>query len=360
MKEVISTAKSIEEAIEKGCTELGLSRDEVSVEILDLPVRRLFKSLPAKVRVSADILEEETLKGKSVFEKEASSDKQNVPEKKEVKAVQSHPLLPQKQPNFFTEPEKPIDVVENSGVARAVSYVSGILDAAGVKQSQIHAFQQGDSTLLRIEGETVSQHIEIQGDTIQALSYLTERAVNKGIDKKDPEFVRLRLDVEGYRNRREAELTELARQVAKDVLKNNRHRTLQPMNAYERLIVHTTISEIEGLKSESIGADTERRVVVKSTSSTATDGGEWKLKREHSKGGRKPRDGKGGSSRQEGQGKRGGGGRSRNYSDKPRSSTPEREYANKSRDADAQPVIPKQREAISDGEDLPLYGKIDL
>ncbi|MFV0353329.1 MAG: RNA-binding cell elongation regulator Jag/EloR [Oscillospiraceae bacterium] len=359
MREVISTGKTVEEAVEKGCQELGLSRDDVSVEILDLPVKRLFKSVPAKVRVSADDVEHEVAAEKPVVEKKVPAEKQELPEQKKKDVVQAEAAP--KATSFFTEPEEPIEVAPNSGVSRAVSYVSGILDAAGVEQHQIHAFKQGDSTLLRIESDTVSQYLEIRGDTIQALSYLTERAVNKGIDKKDPEFVRLRLDVEGYRNRREAELTELARQVAKDVLKNNRHRTLQPMNAYERLIVHTTISEIDGLESESTGADTERQVVIKSTDPSATDGGEWKAKREYKGGGKKPRDGRGGhSGSRPGGSSRRGPSRGRNFQDKPRTSTPEREFANKERNANAQPVVPKQREAITDGQDLPLYGKIEL
>ncbi|MDL2328094.1 RNA-binding protein, partial [Ruminococcaceae bacterium OttesenSCG-928-A11] len=232
--------------------------------------------------------------------------------------------------------------------------------------------RQGDATLFRIEGEKVASKIEIRGEVIQALSYLVDRAVNSGVDKKEADYLRVRLDVAGYRNRREGELIALANRTGQEVARTARSRTLAPMNPYERLIVHTTISKIEGITSESIGVDTERRVVIKSLAANATDGGDWRPPRKGGGGNR--RDGRGGRGGDRGRNDRSGnrdgrrndrggrdnrgGGGGRRF-DRP-SSTPEREYAGKTRDPGAAPVVPDRREAVRDGDDLPLYGKIEL
>ena len=171
----------------------------------------------------------------------------------------------------------------------------------------------------------------------------------------------------GYRNRREDELLVLAQRTAKEVLATKRSHTLAPMNPYERLIVHTAISEFEGLVSESIGADTERRVVIKSTAPDATQGDDWRPQRKDSgrrnsrDGGRGARDNRSGRNDHSrgGRGGSGGHGQGRPYGDK-KSSTPEREYANRETEPSGQPVVPERREAVKDGDGLPLYGKIEL
>ena len=361
MREVIVTGKTVEEATEKGCMELGLSQEEVTVEILEMPLKKLFKTIPAKVKVTADddddlLLEvaienkyrEQAVQEKAVVKEEQKAEK---PVEKKEQPFSRKAVLP-------SEPEIEIDLAQNAGAAAGVAYLEQLFKAMGSNTVHVKAYQQGDATLLRVEGEDIKDVMETRGDTIQALSYLTDRVVNKGVDKKEGNYLRIRLDVAGYRGRRESELVELAHKVGKEVVKTKRSRTLAPMNPYERLIIHTTISEMEGLVSESTGSDAERRVVIKSTAADATDGEDWQAPRKGGKSGRPSNSRPSGNNRRSGYQNQKP--RKNFVQEKPKTSTPEREYANKERNESSQPVVPERREAIKDVDDLPLYGKIEL
>lgn len=363
MKEIIATGKTVEEAAENGCRDLGVSMNEVTYEVLEVPVKKLFKSLPAKVKVTL-------ITGDDIEDKVEKTVKETFAAPPEPPAATSQPAAPraEKENVLEEEPEEPIDLAQNAPAAMAVQYLNEVFTAMGAAQTDIKAFKQGDATLLRVEGDNLMQVLEIKGDTVQALSYLTDRAVNKGVDKKDPGYLRIRLDVAGYRNRRENELVKLAQQTGAEVARTHRSRTLEPMNAYERLIVHTTISKMEGLVSESTGADATRRVVVKSTAADATDGEDWKPPRKAGPGRRdnnrdNNRGGKGNYRQGGGQNRGGGNRRPNDRGDRrgPRqSNTPEREFASRPHNQQSGPVVPERREAIRDGEDLPLYSKIDI
>lgn len=369
MREIIATGKTVDEAVDNGCKELGLTRDEVRYEILEMPLRKLFKTLPAKVKVTPRAEEEE--QPAPALESPAPAPKAAAPKplvQQAPKAEEQPPKQPavkeskSKTAVLPEEPEEPIDLAQNPAASRAVEYLTSIFNAMGATDFEISAVKQGDATLLRVEGDNFQDFIQIRGETIQALSYLTDRAVNKGVDKKEGEYLRVRLDIAGYRNRREGELIALAKRTGAEVAETHRSRTLAPMNSYERLIIHTAISEMEGLTSESIGSDVERRVVVKSTAPDATDGGDWRPP--HKGGGGRGGYGRGGRPRADrndrDRGGRGRGPRPERGDRGSRTSTPEREYADRPRDPDATPVVPDRREAIKDGEDLPLYGKIEL
>ncbi len=375
MREAIASGKTVEEATEKACAQLGKSRDEVSVEILEMPIKKLFKSVPAKVKVTLE--EEETSileepKAEKPIETVAASQPiapQAVPaqRREEVQAERPASKAPEhKEVVLEKEPEVEIDLGENQAAKKAVDYLMGIFNAMGAGNVKIVAYRQGDATLLRVEGEELADKLETRGETIQALSYLTDRTVNRGVDKKEENYLRVRLDIAGYRNRRERELISLAERTGREVAKTGRSRTLAPMNPYERLIIHTRISEMEGVASESTGSDTERRVVIRSTAPNAKDGGDDYRSGRSGQGGRGGRQGGGGNRGGRG-GRSGGGPRSGekreqrdSYHDRPASNTPEREYASKQRDENAAPVVPQRREAIQDVDDLPLYGKIEI
>lgn len=381
MKEIIMTGKTVEEATEAGCAELGLSREQVTVEIIDMPVKKLFKSVPAKVKVTSVLAEPEADARFEPAPAKPAVEKPEKPVKKEAVAEMAKSAVRQPAPKAAKakalpdQPEVEIDIEANEPVKRAVEYLSTIFTAAGAGELALTAASQGDAVLIRVNGAGIQNVIETKGEVVQALSYLTDRAINKGVDKKDENYIRVRLDVAGYRNRREDELLALAQKTAKEVLTTKRSRTLAPMNPYERLIVHTAISEIDGLSSESIGADTERRVVVKSTAPDATQGDDWRPQRKESGGRRntnsRDRDnshshGRGGRDRdnrpRNNDGNRGnrGGGQGRPSYGGQKTSTPEREYANRAADPGAEPVVPERREAVKDGDGLPLYGKIEL
>lgn len=383
MNEIIVTGKTVEEATEKGCAQLGKSRDEVSVEILEMPVKKLFKSIPAKVKITVlggaepvaePVVAPQPQAAKPVAAPVAAPPQSAAPVAPAAPAAAAPPPAAEKPAKKAVlteeEPTEDIDLSQNKPAAMACEYLLGIFKAMGSQDVNITAFKQGDATLLRVEGADISSLVETKGETIQALSYLTDRTVNKGVDKKDPDYLRLRLDVAGYRGRREGELVELAKRTGSEVARTKRSRTLAPMNPYERLIVHTTISEMENLISESIGSDTERRVVIKSTEPGATDGEDWRPARSGGRnnnrgGGGRDRDRRnnnrsGGRDRERNSNNRGGRGPGQGGKGFQRSSAPEREYADRPRDPDQAPIVPKRKDAVLDGEDLPLYGKIEL
>ena len=360
MREIIATGASVEEATENACQELGLARWEVSVEILEMPSKKLFKNIPAKVKVTADAAEEPVEEKKAAPEAPRPAPAPRA-EKPAHKPAESRAA----KTTILEDPEEEriaIDLAQNAPARQAVEYITDIFAALGVSDLSVTAFSQGDATLFCVDGEEVSRVMDIRGDTIQSFSYLIDRAVNKSAEKREGAYLRVRLDIAGYRDRRETELLALAQRVGGEVQRTHRSRTLPPMNSYERLIIHTAISKMEGLASESVGADMDRRVVVKSTAPDATEGGEWRMDRPDRRGGSKgggrdnrdrdrnrpPRDGgKGGRGD-----KRGGGGGGRSY-------TPEREYADR-QEITGQPIVPERREAISDADELPLFGKIEL
>lgn len=367
MGEVIATGKTVEEATENGCRELGLGRDEVSVEILEMPAKKLFKTTPASVRVTA--LEDDAApvpqKAQPAPVPQAPP-VQQAPQAPQAPQVAKPQAARQSTENGSLLPEEPevlIDLDQSPHVRQAVEYLGSIFAAAGAENVKLTAYQQGEATLLRAEGGDIAEKLEVRGEVIQALSYLVDRSVNAGVDKKEANYLRIRLDIAGYRNRREGELVSLANRTAREVARTGRSRTLAPMNPYERLIVHTAVGSIEGVVSESIGADTERRVVIKSTAPNATQGDDWKPPAPRGRGGSNQGRSSGSRDRNRG-GDRGGRGgaprRDRDGGGFQKSNTPQREYADRPRDADAAPMVPKRRDAISDGDDLPLYGKIEL
>lgn len=379
MREVIATGKTVEEATEAACQELGLNRDEVSVEILEMPQRKLFKNVPARVKVTADGEEAPPVAAQPQPAPAAATQETAPAAKSEPAQSPAQKTLPEefrpRETVLPGEPEEEIDLESTPAAKAAAEYLTGIFAAIGVTGIKITALRQGEATLVRVEGEGIADKIETRGETIQALSYLTDRAVNKGVDKKDPAYLRVRLDVAGYRSRREGELIALATRTGQEVARAKRSRTLAPMNPYERLIIHTTIGQMEGVVSESTGVDTERRVVVRSTAPDATEGEDWRPEgggRDYNRRGPNRNDRNRGGADRGRSDNRGGGSRDRHRSrdnrpprgadrgGAPRSNTPEREYADKPRDPGAAPVVPKPREAIKDGEDLPLYGKIEL
>lgn len=370
MREVIATGKTVEEAMEAGCKELGLSRDEVRFEIIEMQQKKLFRTIPAKVKViaAADLEAaaqaaqptQEPAKIAQPEAKQAAAPDKEKPAKIENKSVKNTAV---KTEVLEKEPAVAIDLSAEPAVQKAVDYLSGIFAAIGVPDFEVKAFHQGDATLLTVDGNQITEYMHVDGDSIQALSYLTDRAVNKGVDKKEHDYLRVRLDVAGFRNRREKELIEIATKSGGQVAATKVSITLAPMNPYERLIVHTTIGDMQGVISESVGSEAERRVVIKSTAPDAVDGEDWRPARRNNnnRGG-----GSRGSSHNNYRNGKKGGSSSRSssngggYKGKRNSFTPEREFASRPTADTVAPVVPQRREAIKDGEDLPLYGKIEV
>ena len=238
----------------------------------------------------------------------------------------------------------PLDIENDPRLSAAVAYLTEVFAAMGVTQVTFAAVQKGEATILKVEGENVGALIGRRGETMESLSYLASLVANR----QKGDYLKLGLDVAGYRNKRESDLEALARRIGAKVAKTGRPFAMEPMNPYERRLIHSAIGKMEGLRSESRGEGSDRRVVIYSTGPNA------KPERAPRKGGRPV--GKGGRPpRRDGRPGRDGSRRG------PRpSSVPAREFADRPRSPEAAPQAPVRTERINDAADFELFGKIEL
>ena len=375
-----ATGKTVDEARAKACALLGVQADDlnVSYEVLEMPQKTGFlglKTTPAKVRVSveepdapaAPVVEEKVEpEGKPVVEEApAEEPKAEEPAAAPV-AEEAAPVEEAADPAAEgEEPEVPINIEENAKVKAAVDYLKEVIALMGVENVTFSAVQKGEATIIRLDGEKLGALIGRRGETMESLSYLASLVANR----LEGDYIKLGLDVAGYRDKRESDLTALAQRIGAKVRKTGRSFAMEPMNPYERRIIHSAISKMEGVRSESKGEGRDRRVVIYSTAPDAQT--------ENTYGERRPRGGRGngrrpGGSRNGGyrggnrsehgdhNGNRGGYRGSRNGAPRgPRpSGVPERTYA--PRDAEnAAPVAPKRTERVDDFADF-SFGKIEL
>ena len=147
-------------------------------------------------------------------------------------------------------------------------------------EAELEVTENEEGAVIDIKGDTTGAVIGRRGETLDAIQYLASMTANRG----DKEYYRISLDSCGYREKRKAILEELAKKIAKSVLRSGRTSTLEPMNPYERRIIHAAVSEIEGVTSKSIGEEPYRRVVISSVNGRSERKGNPQRK-----GGSKPR-----------------------------------------------------------------------
>jgi len=135
-----------------------------------------------------------------------------------------------------------------------VEYLREVCAKMGADRLEITPVRQGEATVLRIEGEGAGTLIGHRGEVMEALSYLTSLVANRS----GGDYMKISLDINHYSSKREANLVALAKRIGAKVARTGRGHTLEPMNPYERRIIHSTISELEGVKSESIGEGANR------------------------------------------------------------------------------------------------------
>jgi len=376
-----ATGKTVDEARAKACALLGVQADDlnVSYEVLEMPQKTGFlglKTTPAKVCVSVE--EPDAPAAPAAAPAPAAEAAPEVPAApvEEPAAPVEAPAAEAEQPAAEQaapvagaaadeETEVPIVIEENAKVKAAVEYLQEVIAKMGVENVTFSAVQKGEATIIRLDGEHLGALIGRRGETMESLSYLASLVANR----LEGDYIKLGLDVAGYRDKRESDLTALAQRIGAKVRKTGRSFAMEPMNPYERRIIHSAISKMEGVRSESKGEGRDRRVVIYSTAPDAQT--------ENTYGERRPRGGRGngrrpGGSRNGGyrggnrsehgdhNGNRGGYRGSRNGAPRgPRpSGVPERTYA--PRDAEnAAPVAPKRTERVDDFANF-SFGKIEL
>ena len=373
-----ATGKTVEEARAAACALLGVSADDLNVryEVLRMPQKSGFLGLkltPALVRVTVEEPDAPVPAPKAAPAEqpapapvEKAPVEEAVPQAEEVSAPEAEPQqeteTPAQQPEAEAveeaaapaaeDEEIPLDIESNPKVKAAVEYLKEIIALMGVQDVQFSALQKGEATIIRLDGEKLGVLIGRRGETMESLSYLASLVANR----LEGDYIKLGLDVAGYRGKRESDLTALAQRIGAKVRKTGRSFAMEPMNPYERRIIHSAISQMEGLRSESKGEGKDRRVVIYSTAPDAQNTTTERRGRGSRRGGA-PRSGERPAGRSgNGRGGRGGDRGSRRV---PRpSSVPERSYV--TRDAeDAAPVAPKRTERVDDFADL-SFGKIEL
>lgn len=148
---------------------------------------------------------------------------------------------------------------EEDPMAKAKDYVLAIIKNLGVEDAEISIESDEEEVRISIEcGDDYGSVIGRRGETLDAIQYLTRLVINRGSD----DFRRVSINVGNYREKRENTLRSLAKKNAAKVRKYGRNVVLEPMNPYERRIIHTTVQEIEGVTSHSVGSDSDRKVVI--------------------------------------------------------------------------------------------------
>lgn len=283
----IATGASVPEAVEAAKMLLAAPDDvELHQEILELPKKKLFKSIPAKVRVWYEVPDEKPAAAESVSApvksepKKASFEKKPAPVQKKP-AVERKPFQPEKKaaptaaepvkeeaaekpaapaPVAPTETRVPFEIDEND---KTVQLLRLIVKGMNIEQCDIKGekVEETGEIIYNVScGDADGALIGRRGETLDSIQYLLRLSLNKGVD--DDKHRKVSVNVGNYREKRNENLRALAAKSARQVLKYGRNAVLDPMNPYERRIIHTAIQGIEGVTSHSVGSDGNRKVVI--------------------------------------------------------------------------------------------------
>ena len=304
-KKIIATGKTIDLAVEAALAQLGLTRDDISYEVLALPKAGFlgFGAQPAKVQVTYEAPDPVVIpekpksalgsasrskpKAKPVAEKKPEAPKQPEAPKAEKKAEkkaepvkaeapkESKPKKEKKQgapkaPKAPKAPREPKEIKEvkpqrvytpaepGSTEEKIEVFIKGLLEHMDSKAVP-HAVKENDNTyFVELVGEDLDYLIGRRGDTLDAIQHLANYTINRDVEG----HIRINVDAESYREKREDSLRRYARKKAQQVLKARRRTTLEPMNAYERHVIHAALQDMENITTHSTGTEPNRRVVI--------------------------------------------------------------------------------------------------
>ena len=281
IREAIAKGETVEIAFANACRELGVETTEAEFEILELPQKKtfgLFGGAPARVRA------------------------------------------------YIEEPDPVPEKEERDPAQEAAAYLKSVLSEMGLPEAtvEVHPVEAGAELVLG--GDDIGFIIGHRGETLDALQYLASLVANH----VDGSYFRITLDIGNYRQKRRETLEVLGKKMAAKVMRSRRNCSLEPMNPYERRIIHAVITDIEGVTSKSTGEEPNRKVIIKPTR-------EAPERRPRREGGRFRRD----------RGRRDNRERAESY-ERPERAPEEKE-------------APKEhREAVKLDDSVKLYGKIEL
>lgn len=323
------TAKTVEEAKELAAAEFGVSADEIDFDILEQPRKGLF-GMKGVARLMAS------------YEAPAAP----APAEEPVAPVQAAPAEEPAPASFEDESEgeapalpEDFDIEGSAKVQAAKKYLTDVLHALGLENFQINAIRRDGNIVLDITGDKLGVVIGRRGETLDSLQYLTILASNR----TEESYCRISIDCNGYRDKRRETLESLAKRTSAKVIKQGRKIALEPMNPYERRIIHSCVAEIEGVSSHSTGVEPYRKVVIYADKPKFDS--------------RRPRNGERGERRGNG-----GNGTTRNYRQSTGFSTSfEREYKRRTYEPDENANAGEfSKETVDAEKNATLYGKIEL
>lgn len=302
-KSIVVTGKTIDLAVEAALAQLGLSRDDITYEVLTLPKSGFLGigAQPAKIQVSYEVADPVPEAPKVALSAASRSKPRTEPVKKpaqpKAEPVQAEPVkqesakqqkpetapvkeeapkAPAKQTKSMEprepkapkaskvsqpEPKEPktyAPAQAGSMEEQVETFIKGLLEHMG-STAVPHAWKEEDNTYkVDLVGDDLGYLIGRRGDTLDAIQHLSNYAINRGVEG----HIRINVDAEAYREKREESLRRYARKKAQQVLKNRRRTTLEPMNAYERHVIHAALQEMENITTHSTGSEPNRRVVI--------------------------------------------------------------------------------------------------
>ena len=281
-KKIVTTGKTIDLAVEAALAQLGLSRDDITYEVLALPKAGFlgFGAQPAKVQVSYEAPDPVVVpekpksalgsasrskpKAKPVAEKKAEPAKVEAPKaekKAEAPKTERKPEAPkaEKKAEKKVEAPKVYAVAEEGSTEQKIEvFIKGLLEKMG-SDAVPHCVKENDNTYkVELVGKDLGYLIGRRGDTLDAIQHLANYTINRDVEG----HIRINVDAESYREKREDSLRRYARKKAQQVLKARRRTTLEPMNAYERHVIHAALQEMENITTHSTGTEPNRRVVI--------------------------------------------------------------------------------------------------
>lgn len=246
VKSIETTGRSAEEAVAAALAELGMSRDAVSVEVLERGKTGFLGigAQQARVRVTYE-----------------------VPDPVPAPVKQEQPAKPAAKP--AAEPKKPAPkkapaaekkaLPDDEKVARLDEFLKGLFERMGTPAEASIEFSEAENTIsVELSGEKVGALIGRRGETLDAIQHLANYVINNG----ENERTRINIDAENYRAKRADTLEGVARKTAAKVVRYRRNMTLEPMNAYERHVIHTALQDFDGVTTYSTGTEPNRRVVI--------------------------------------------------------------------------------------------------
>lgn len=267
IKEARGFGNTIAEAKEKAISELNASEEaDIQFEVIATPKKKtlgLFGGRQAEVRVFVEIPDEKSKAPKNSAPKASKKEHKPAAPKtesaKQPKKTEASAQQPKKYDihDGYGEARDASEIPADSNAGKAVAYLNAILEGLGCTELKIKVAEKENAALIELDGEGLGAVIGHRGETLDSIQYLTGLAANNGGG-----YYKVAINIGNYREKREEALKSLAKRVSAQVLKTGKSRSLEPMNPYERRIIHTAVQDIEGVVSNSFGEGGNRRVVI--------------------------------------------------------------------------------------------------